>query len=179
MNTQKIKHLLESFYEGETNRDEELLLFNFFNSSEIPSELEFEKELFLKLYDDTTKIEVPQSLEPNLNILIDRLAKEEKKQLKPKKILFWSSIAASIAIIFSIGIYFSSDSYKGDYSTFVENQLERDNDSQFTKAEYQEAENAMLLLSTNFSKGMKQLNETNNKLEKTNKILSQIFNKDN
>ena len=44
-----IKRLLSRWYEGETTDAEEQLLYDFFASSDVPSEMEIEKELSFKL----------------------------------------------------------------------------------------------------------------------------------
>ena len=51
------------------------------------------------------------------------------------------------------------------------------NNLAITDAEYMQAEDAMRLLSSNFNKGMQQIDDMKENLEKTNKILNETFKK--
>lgn len=179
MKIEKIKKLIELYYNGETSCDEELLLFNYFKGTEVAEELNDEKEIFLRLY-EKDEIIVPSSLATNLNSLIDSLETSEEKKKRPTKVMFWAGVAASIAIVISAGIYLNTPTFKGNYSGITaEEQSSENNDhivgQQFTEAEYIQAEDAMLLLAANFSKGMEQLDDVNDKLEEANHVLNGIF----
>ena len=181
MTVEKIKKLIELYYNGETNCDEELLLSNYFKGTEVAEELNDEKEVFLQLY-EKDEIVVPSSLATTLNSLIDSLGKSEEKKKRPAKVMLWAGIAASVAIVISAGIYLNTPTFKGNYSGITaEEQSSGSNDhiarQQFTEAEYIQAEDAMLLLAANFSKGMEQLDDVNDKLEEANHILNGIFDK--
>lgn len=176
MNINEIKKLIESFYAGETSLSEELLLFNYFSNENVAEELVEEKEMFLQLY-EPDPVDVPKSLAHNLESLIDELAEKEPKKKSPaKRIVLWSSVAASIAIVVSAGIYMNNLSIQGDNSMLV-NKQQGNNSQEVTDAEYMEAENAMRLLSYNFNKGMQQLDDMHENLEKTNRILNETFKK--
>lgn len=174
MNTAEIKKLLDSFYNGETNQSEELLLLNYFNSSDVAEELREEQEIFLQL-NSHSSIKIPKSLETNLNNLIDELAIKEKKKTISRKVFIWSSIAASIAVIFTLAIHFNAPSYKADYSSIEEEYDETSDKSQFSESDFKVAEKALLILTSNFNKGMEQLDAANNNLENANKILNEAF----
>lgn len=178
MTLETIKKLISSFYEGETSREEEVLLFNYFSGTDVAEELLEEKELFLQVYEGED-IVAPAMMESQLVELVDRLARDEQKKKKPKQIMFWAGVAASIAAIVSVSIYLNSPTYRGDYSGIAKN--EEFNESyvgiqQFTEAEYTQAENAMLLLASNFSKGVEQLNDMSSKMGEAGDILNEIFN---
>lgn len=46
MDIKNIKNLLHSFYEGETSKEEERTLYDFFETENIPEDMEFEKKYF-------------------------------------------------------------------------------------------------------------------------------------
>lgn len=182
MKVNEIKKLIDSFYEGQTSREEELLLSDYFRGDEVAEELENEKELFLQLF-EKDEILVPVSLENNLSQLIDGAAKAERIRKKPKQIKLWVSVAASMAILISVGFLLRTPTFKADYSKVIEadkqiaDSQNQATGQQFTEVEFKQAEDAMLLLSANFSKGMDELNDFNDKIEEANEIINSIFNK--
>lgn len=171
----EINKLIESFYDGIISQSEELLLFNYFNSNDVLDEHLDEKELFLQIVQhDTTPIEVPSHLEANLNSLIDKLAAEETPKTSLRKHLrLWSGVAASVAIILSVGIYVNNLSIEEESNKIASKATH--NSLTITDAEYIQAENAMRLLSYNFNKGMQQLDEMQENLDKTNRIFNETF----
>ena len=107
MDIKYIEQLLESFYEGATSIEEERVLFDFFQGTDVPESMKDEQQLFLKLY-RSEEIAVPFGLESKLENLIDELDKDNKSDTKPArpkiKSINWkwvSGIAASIVIFIS------------------------------------------------------------------------------
>lgn len=179
MKLQETKKLLASFYEGQTTFDEELLLFNYFSSTDVEEDLQNEKELFLQFYDAET-IDVPVSLATKLDVLTDNLARKNSKKTKPKHIMLWCGVAASIAVVIGFAIHVGTPAYESKYASIYEEyqrekQRNETNQLQFSEVELLEAENAMRLISTNFNKGIEQLDGLN--LEMTNGVLEQFFTK--
>ena len=80
MKTNEVKHLLNSFYEGATTPEEELLLRNYFNSGEVEQELLDEKNIFLSL-EQSEIIDVPNHLASQLDTLISNLDRENHKRV--------------------------------------------------------------------------------------------------
>lgn len=176
MKTNDAKKIIESFYDGTISQREELLLFNYFNSDQVAEELLGEKEIFLQLTHREKNIEVPTRLEAKLNNLIDKLAEEEApKKTRLKQLKLWLSVAASVAALLSLGLYMNSLSIE-DNTQIVKRTTHRSNLA-ITDAEYMQAEDAMRLLSSNFNKGMQQIDDMKENLEKTNKILNETFKK--
>lgn len=170
----EINKLIESFYDGTISPSEELLLIDYFNSNDVLDEHLDEKELFLQLVKhEHTPIEVPSHLEANLTSLIDKLAEEEAPKTSIRKHLrLWSGVAASVAIILSVGFYVNNLSI--EEGNKVANKTTH-NGLTITDAEYIQAEKAMRLLSYNFNKGMQQLDEMQVNLDKTNRIFNETF----
>ncbi len=178
MKTNEIKKLVEAFYNGETTIEEEKLLLSYFQGEDVAEELLKEKDLFLNLY-QSESIDVPLHLEAKLETLIDELAAKVKVTLKPaskkKYILRWAgSIAAGIAILITAGIYFN----KQEKTTMTP--IAQTIDKTIDKADEQkikEAQEALVLLSSKFNKGMDQLALVSTNLDKTNEILNKTFNR--
>lgn len=107
----QIKSLLGAYYDGVTTIEQEKLLCDFFaTASNIPPELEPDRQLFVELHEmENNKINIPVDLESKLILHIDNLEKAEiKKRFNWVKPFSFLSVAASIIAIFVIGYYFIS-----------------------------------------------------------------------
>ncbi|MDH6307678.1 hypothetical protein M2451_000127 [Dysgonomonas sp. PFB1-18] len=171
MDTNEIKILLEAFYNGETSQAEEQKLLDYFNSDNVAEELFQEKELFLKLNEPDT-INYPQELEFKLNNLIDDLARKEsvKPAQNKQKLWLWAgSAAAGVALLISAGLY-------------INNKTEEVTNTDITAAapedrlKMEEAREALILLSSNFNKGVSQLEIISENIDKTHEILNKTIN---
>lgn len=168
MNIKDINKLLHSFYEGETSREEERMLYEFFSEGNIPEDMIPEKRIFLQLY-SPQEDNAPLHLEEKLNTLIDNLAKNEKitqaqrialpiKQMN--KTWRWAiSIAASILIMLSAGIFAYFENNK------IKNQMLVDTFSDPEKA-YIETQKTLLLVSGKLNKGIQQVEKVNDIIDK-------------
>lgn len=171
MKTNEIKEILESFYEGQTTPEEELLLKKYFNGSEVADELLEEKEPFLSFFDHQP-LNMPSNLETKIENLIDRLEEQEKKtKLTFRNIVKWTSIAACVTLLLSTGIYLNKISITKNDHPLAENA------NNISTDEVMKVKNALALLSSNFNKGLDQIDEVKGSFEKTNNILDQTFNK--
>jgi len=178
MEINKIKKILEDFYNGEATPEDEQLLLQYFRSENVVGELLDEKDTFLSAY-DSSPIEVPQALEARLSTLIDKLAQEEDKatviQLKQQRkrkisqIMWVGGVAACLVALVSIGIHFNK--VNDDKKQIV--QVDNAEDEKKMK----EAEEALMLLSSNFNKGIDKLSLASSNLNKTNEILNKTLNR--
>jgi len=178
MDTGKIKILIEAYYNGETSREEERQLFDYFNSGNVAEELLHEKELFMGMY-DKEPVETPPMLEQKLEQLIDDLARKEEQKTKTasRKIWLWSgSVAAGLAILISAGVHF----YKGQPLTGTDEPVQTTaHVTADDQEKIKEAQEALLLLSSKFNKGVDQLALVNANLDKTTDILNKTMNRKN
>ena len=104
-----IEKLIEQFFEGQTSNEEERELYNFFSSGNVPEHLLPYRQVFA--YFETGIKEEPnyQKTEPKPN-----------QFLRNKNIKTWASIAASLLILISLGIYHFTQKkefnpYEGSY----------------------------------------------------------------
>ena len=174
-NQKTIYELVEKFYNGETNREEEQTLHNYFNSNDVADELQHEKALFLQLYKNDA-LEVPSALAKRLEKAIDRLERQEQEQVARRKTLkrLWIqavSVAAGLALLVSIG-WLTGNEEKSTTNEITMAQL-----SEEDQQKIREAEKALLLLSSTFSKGIEQMELISMGLEKTTTILNKSLNR--
>lgn len=105
----KIEQLLERYYDGLTSEAEEKELKCYFEQADVPPHLLTEKQFFCQM--DAASPPVPEGLEDRLNASIDRWDSQERRSMKVKRgirlrRLQWAgSIAASLLLLFSIGVY--------------------------------------------------------------------------
>lgn len=179
MKADEVKTRLEKFYDGTTSVEEEQILLNYFEKESIDAELLEEKELFLQFYKEE-KISTPAALEFKLNNLIDNLSeqelKEEVKLVRNRKYLWtWGvSVAASIVLLISAGLYVNTKS--GSVDTQIMQKSEAVVITEIDKQKIKEAQDALMLLSSKFNKGVDQLAVVSLNLNKTNEILNKTFN---
>ena len=177
MDTGEIKKLIEAFYNGETTPEEEKKLAVYFNGDHVDDELLDEKKLFLAMHTGDEVNTHPQ-LEQKLNNLIDKLAKEETKK-KPSRRKLWmqvGSIAAGLALLVSAGLYFSNGQKPP-----VGNQPPAGtvNISEADEQQLEEAQDALILLSSKFNKGVNQLALVSSNFDKTSDIINKTINRKN
>lgn len=107
----EIKRLLEAYYVGNTSIEQEKLLCDFFaTASNIPPELEADRQLFVELYAKVDEpFDVPVDLEAKLMSHIDNLERiDTNKRVNWVKLFSIISVAACVIVIFVIGITFIS-----------------------------------------------------------------------
>jgi hypothetical protein len=169
-----INDLLTVFYNGETTVNEECELRQYFENENVPPELQQEKAFFLSIFESSDEVIVPQSLEYQISRALDRLDFEKKKStVSNKKSWAWlSGIAASIALIFSVGIYHFNQN--GNVNFAQNQQITESKLSETDKHKIREAEAALIRISSKFNKGINQLAMVDMNLETMNKNLNKI-----
>ncbi len=169
MKIEKIKELLEKFYRGETSRDEEYRLMQFFRQENVPSELEADRKVLLSLVGD--EIKIPDGMEQKLESLIGTLgAKEAQKPVRKTVRLRYAlvSIAATLLLLIGVGILYQQHQKKQDlFADTYKNPDEA----------YQATMQALEVFSENFSKGVEPLEKAGEHIEETQKIVNKSINK--
>lgn len=120
MNIHRIEILLEKYFEGETSREEEKKLKDFFRNEEVPKHLHSLKELFQYLDESSKTEELDEDFDDQFFQKIDL---SEKSRISTyRRIYFYvaSGVAASILIVFGlfrlIGPGFSDEEINKAYS---------------------------------------------------------------
>lgn len=167
-NTDKIRDLLEKFYEGETDRSEEKILKSFFLSAKVPACMESDRQLFLALHEESSlKVPDGKGFEERF---FDSVAGDKKFYLKRSRTIYlrFAAIAASFMLI--AGSYFL---IVQEYRTERNGLSYQEYSPEDTEKAYDEAKNALLLVSSVMNKGTAEL-ETLSKFEDARNELAAI-----
>lgn len=159
---QDIKYLLNLFYEGETTAEQENELKEYFLQTNVADDLKDDQLIFNSIFEtDTAEIKVPDTLEQKINDVI--LDLESKKKVIPFKnrSAFLLPIAAAIALLFGFGLY--SLNHKTEKVPTL---------SQVEKNDLLKAQQALILLSEKYNKGLSELAQTQEKLSESTEALN-------
>jgi hypothetical protein len=114
-------------------------------------------------WNELDRIPIPEGLEERLEAKIDEWEKEEEQRTKRRslmpKVLRYTAIAASIAVVFGVGYHFIDSGEPvnlGQQDTYQDPILAQ-----------QEAERALNLLAVNLNKGMTQMEKARAISERT------------
>jgi len=119
--TEDIKELLERFYEGNTSEAEEDLLKEYFSGNDIAEELKPEQVFFKAL--QTDEAAVPNQLEERLERQIyqwNMVEKTARRSATHVSLRWIVGIAASLLILFSIGIFINRQDKEMNLSSIEE-----------------------------------------------------------
>lgn len=174
MKVNEIEKLLVRYYDGETNEAEERELKRFFTEEDVPAHLLAEKEIFMQLAAYTAP-EIPEDMEHKLSGKIDEWDTRERRSMKVKKhtrtlrMQWIGSIAASLLILFSVGVYL----YK-PYNTPTPQ------DTCATPEEaYAQAQKALMMLSSSLNKGIEKVESVQETTEKIQENVNEQLNRIN
>lgn len=176
MKTKEIKQLLEAYYEGNCNTEDEKTLIQYFSREDIDEELKEEQVIFNSIHSID---EIPENaeLESKLSSLIDDLSQKENNQQatayqnntnkKRSRLIFWiSGVAASLALLLSIGLmYFKDHQYLPSSSIAL-----KDTYSDPEQA-YAETEKVLLLISSKLNIGISSMDAIQEGFDKSNEII--------
>lgn len=172
MKVNEIEDLIARYYKGETCEAEEKELKHFFAEEDIPSHLLADEAFFLQLTACSER-EVPEGLEEKLNNLIDEWDTHEKRAQKvsnPRRgiRLKWiASIAASLLILFSVGIYVCDSQIAS---------TPKDTCSTPEEA-YVQAQKALMVLSASLNKGIEDVEMVQKTTDKIRENVYQQLNR--
>ncbi len=149
MDQKKIRALLVKFYNGETKREEEEILSQFFLSGEVPADLQDDKAYFLGLQGESS-IEIPdQDFEERL---FETLQQRSNSKAPGRPKMFYLRITGiAAAFLIAAGSYFilmRDDDLKGFSDQYAIEDPHR---------AYEEAKNTLLLVSGVMSTGQEDL----------------------
>lgn len=173
MNGNKINELLERYYEALTTEAEEQELKRYFESEDVPAQLQAEKEMFLQLQ-QMAQTDMPQSLEERLSASIDRWDAEERQTIRmPEKkrmpaIGRWAgSIAAGIAVLMAFGWYIYGQ------------EPERKDTCATPEEAYRETQRALAMFTDAMNRGVNQMEAARTTTKKIEKSIQKQFNRIN
>jgi bifunctional N-acetylglucosamine-1-phosphate-uridyltransferase/glucosamine-1-phosphate-acetyltransferase GlmU-like protein len=151
MELKKVRELLADYYEGKTSRDEDTRLMEFFMQNDVPSDMETDRLMFLS-FDEASNEEVPDGqFDGKIIALINNQAQHQKDGTVKKLIYTISGIAAGFLLL--AGSYFLLVEKKLENVVSVHHEYTIDE----THLAYEEARNALLLVSRVMNTGTEQL----------------------
>lgn len=115
MEKKQITGLLQKYYDGMSNPEEEKRLLDFFRGDDVPEEFDVDRRHLLALSDmQNEDIEVPKDLEYNI---LSRLAVEQSKsgRLKSRMLFTLTSVAAGLALVASTFLFLNREPDLGTY----------------------------------------------------------------
>jgi len=150
MNLKEIEALLEKFYEGDTTPLEERQLRDFFTREAVPPHLAVHADLF-RYYEEAGKEELPDpEFESRFLSEIDETPAITMFSRR-RQFFFLTGIAAAILLLSGIVFTFRNDVF-----------LNPSRNSIKTEIAYQQAKNALAMLSANFNAGLDQAQKLEN-----------------
>jgi len=171
MNIKEIEILLEKYFGGESSLKEEKILQEFFCSGEVPEHLKQHRQLFGFFRDTRGEILANPAFEQKLEEKLC-MQKEETPviSLQPRRarFLYVTGIAAGVLLL--VGLFFT-------FQKEVFNKPESQTAVTGTALAYAQAQQALMLVSENFNKGMDKvqyLSEFNKGIEKM-QMLSNFY----
>jgi len=159
----QIKELLEKFYAGNTDLEEEERLTRYFSTGQVPEELLADKELFGVLGQPDDEIDIPDGLNYRLEQAIDNA---ERKENRTRHIGLFSltGLAAGLMIMLAVYlVYLREDNpniVSAHYSDTYNDPMQA----------YEETMKALNYVSSRFNDGTKSLKP----LSQVNKSVQQI-----
>jgi len=166
---EQIKQLLGKYYDGNTSKEEEQFLKDYFRYSSVPAELDTDKELFLYTASENNAVPLNSQFEQKLSNWIDEQGENEKKTRR----LFWSYRIAGIAATFAIIVvcYLTLFQSKTNVPIALKDKDTYDN----PQLAYAEAKRALLYISQQLNKGtapLSQVGKLNTGMNKLSSISS-------
>ena len=152
MEPNKIKQLLEKYYDGNTSTEEDQLLKDYFRNESVPAEFEVDRQLFLYTASEADTLPLNSQLEQKLETWIDQ---QESKETKTRKI-FWGYRIAGIAAMFAIVITCYLTFFQPKNRIAVKDMKDTYNNPELA---YAEAKRALLFVSQQLNRGTEQLEQ--------------------
>lgn len=115
-----------------------------------------------RILDEALDIPLPEGLSERLEARIDALAAEEKKRTISRRFIYWATSAAAVALI-CIGIFLGTGRQAAPPQT-----ADTFTDPQEAAVA---AEKVLAFMSTQFNKGVSQVEDAGQKIEQVNHIL--------
>lgn len=104
---QEIRTLLAAYYDGNTDLSQEQRLRRLLNEADsLPAELEAERDI-LNALATIPEADMPSSLGPALNIMIERMNRQESHLRKGRRFTSAIAIAASVILVATLSLMFA------------------------------------------------------------------------
>ena len=168
MNEKQIQQQLDAFYNGMATAEEERQLREFFSGDkEVPEHWKGEQKAFCAIV-SATEIPLPEGLAERLEQRIDEHTRKAKR-ISIRRVSSWAIAAAAVGLL-CLKLFMG----EGNFST--NDRLMADT-YQDPEEAAMVASQALVFVSSNLNKGMKQLDMVQNEMNNVNRILNEQLNK--
>lgn len=159
----KIEELLQKYYDGETDLEEERKLHWFFQTCDIPSHLQADAELFRYQYQQRKEEASPGLEEKLVRLLHDQ---EHKKRffMSGRTIGVVSGIAATVLVVLALWIGFGQDLIRRQHADAFQDTFDD------PELAYMETKKVLIMVSEKLNAGTKELQY----LQKYNKSINML-----
>lgn len=165
----EFESLLEKFYRGETDRQEEQLLAGYFNNKSLSARFDADRELYQLL--SSAAPEMPKGLESQMGHLIDRMEMAEMSgKTTEKGTLIRRNFSLRIAGLVASLLFLATIGFWTYYSGSDNESLLTDTFENPAQAEAATLE-ALQLFASNFSKGTRTVEHADRQVDKAFGIL--------
>ena len=162
MKTDNIKILLQRYYDGDTSREEEQQLKDFFSRNDVPEDMQADKLMFEE-FASAGEPEIPSDLNERISAVIDTKAKKHRTT----RLRIFGGIAAMLCIIFSLNAYLT----RYDYAITPKDTCKSPEEAAV------QTERALIAFSKALKKGRDNIEKAEETTEKANKIIIEQLNK--
>lgn len=171
MKEDTIRHLLEKYYSGETDVNEEKILEDYFMHDEVSAEFSVDKEVFCRLAEikENDEPTVPEGMDKRISDNIDMWEKQSKAD-KPRYYTLYryvSGIAAAAVILICISVFMPKNQ---DDSAVMQDTFDNPQEA------YMATENALQLFAEAFNKGDAQIEKARNVTKNVKEKIDNIKN---
>ena len=171
MKEDTIRHLLEKYYNGETDVNEEKILEDYFMHDEVSAEFSIDKEVFCHLAEmkENDEPTVPEGMENRISDNIDMWEKQSKAD-KPRYYTLYkyvSGIAAAVVILIGISVFMPKSQ---EDSAVMQDTFDNPQEA------YMATENALQLFAEAFNKGDAQIEKARNVTKNVKEKIDNIKN---
>ena len=148
MDTDKIRQLLDRYYDGQTNEREEQVLKDYFLQDDVPPQWATDQRLFRQLYG--ADMPAVDGLEQRLSRQVDswnRVEKTANRRTRTISLRWIAGIAASLLLLFAIGLLVDRQQKQAQYA------VQQDTFDDPRDA-YAETQKALMMFSKSINKGL-------------------------
>ena len=148
MDTDKIRQLLDRYYDGQTSEREEQELKDYFLQDDVPPQWARDQRLFRQLYG--ANMPAVDGLEQRLSRQIDswnRVEKTANRRTRTVGLRWIAGIAASLLLLFAIGLLVDRQQNQAQYA------VQQDTFDDPRDA-YAETQKALMMFSKSINKGL-------------------------
>ena len=167
MDDKLIQQWLDAFYNGIATEDEERALEDFFlDDKGVPEHWADEQKVFRAIVSEAI-VDVPEGFAERLEKSIDgHIAR--RKTVSLRSIGYWVASVAAVGLI-CIGLFIDEESYPVQDNLIVDTYQDPEEAAVA-------AQKALILISSNLNKGMKQLDMARGEMDNANRILEEQLN---